>query len=188
MTGLNCGDVPTPSISKVIKNNIADKFLNTRENQRIKSLMYIFQSQSSATDEELVSLANLCILETVLLPRQPAVLIKSEHIELANDRELFASYPWGRLSYMSLVESLHKSKNFVENDSQGYDIGGFIHPLISWAFEIIPMFVERGFTTRNPDAITPRMLKWTYYKKLNFDELSNKVFENPQVKFGLLDL
>ena len=101
------------------------------------------------------------------------------------DTELFKSYPWGTVSFNALCHSLKKSKNYAA-EKTGFNIEGFLHPLIAWAYEVIPEFEAQGYATRTPEMSIPRLLKWNFNYSPEYDELQQYIFDNDTVLENIL--
>lgn len=85
----------------------------------------MLHSDIEAADEGCVAIANFAILETMILAKRNNINTKDEHTLLANNAEIFTDYPWGRLSFEALCNSMRKSANFVMKFR-------FLRPLLAW--------------------------------------------------------
>ena len=185
-TGLNCDEIPVPN-EENLGNNLAGRFMPIRDMQIPGTLLVLLKSIIQANDEEMVSVVNLAVVEHVLMPKQPKVLIQQEHLQLAANPGEFGEYPWGRASFNALCSSMHSlSMKLSSKTLIGYDIGGFIYPLLAWAYEVIPALVDQEFTTRNNDVSYPRMFKWTYNNNPDYDDLVDKIFGNGEVWYNYI--
>ena len=122
--------------------------------QRAPYLLGILQSKFGGSDEEKVALVNLAILETMILPRDRQAKIPDDQLKMAINSDLFKTYPWGTLSYNALCRSLKRSKNYAA-ERTGFNIDGFLHPLIAWAYEVIPDFEFHGYTSKTNGLCIP---------------------------------
>ncbi|KAK0578921.1 hypothetical protein LWI29_018413 [Acer saccharum] len=68
----------------------------------------MFKAASSDNDEDMVKLALLYFLETVLFGKDQKVHIGAHHVELLEDLETFNKYPWGRKCYETTLNSLKR--------------------------------------------------------------------------------
>ena len=161
-------------------NPLKDEYFKVTGTQRAQFLLGILSGKFGGTDEERVALINLAILETMILPRERQVKIPDDHLKMAIDTELFTSYPWGTVSFNALCHSLKKSKNYAA-EKTGFNIEGFLHPLIAWAYEVIPEFEAQGYATRTKEMSIPRLLKWNFNYSPEYDELQQYIFDNESV-------
>ena len=182
ITGLQCG--PTPNVKDLphIENRLENVYFTGEASKRPNHIMALLAVPTlGASDEDRVALVNLAILSTMVLPKQDNTNIKDDHILLANDPRLFNDYPWGRVSFEALCASMKKSGNFIPNHRKGYNLEGFLHPLLAWAYEVVPQFAVQGFTGKSYSAAIPRMLKWSYHNNPGYDILERLIFKNEEV-------
>ncbi|CAA7018174.1 unnamed protein product [Microthlaspi erraticum] len=69
------------------------------------------------------------------------------------DEEAFERYPWGRVAFQKLVQSIKIAKF----DVPSYTIPGFVHPLLIWGYESVEIIGERF--GRRRDGPIP-LLRW----------------------------
>lgn len=175
----------TDDIEATPQVTIVEKFFNNKT-ASVNSLLTVFNSSLSATSEEKVKLANLCILYTQILPCQHSVSSDPKYLELADYPDRFANYPWGLESFRKLLETMKKHRTLKTGKLQAYDAGGFVHALVVWAYETIPLLLERGFATKLRTMKLPRILRWNFNLTPSFFNLSEEVFDNPAVRFHVL--
>ncbi|KAK0575335.1 hypothetical protein LWI29_037540 [Acer saccharum] len=73
-----------------------------------KTFEAMFKAASSDNDEDMVKLALLYFLETVLFGKDQKVHIGAQHVELLEDLETFNKYIWGRKCYKTTLNSLQR--------------------------------------------------------------------------------
>ncbi|KAK2653500.1 hypothetical protein Ddye_013356 [Dipteronia dyeriana] len=96
ITGLECGHDP-PLVVKEKKDGSGSfwsSMLNGEVRFNNKTLETIFKAASSDSDEDMVKLALLYFLETVLFGKDQKVFIGAHHVELLEDLDTFNKYPW----------------------------------------------------------------------------------------------
>ena len=81
-----------------------------------KTLEAMFKAASSDNDEDMVKLALLYFLKTVLFGKDQKVHIGAQHVELLEDLETFNKYLWGRKCYETTLNSLQKDFKKMSQD------------------------------------------------------------------------
>ena len=111
ITGLECGPEP-PMLSKEEgdgSGSFRSSMLNGEVRFNNKTLEAMFKAASTDNDEDMVKLALLYFLETVLFGKDQKVHIGAHHVELLEDLETFNKYPWGRKCYATTLNSLRRN-------------------------------------------------------------------------------
>ncbi|KAK2640916.1 hypothetical protein Ddye_022679 [Dipteronia dyeriana] len=184
ITGLECGHDPPLEVKE--KKDGCGSFRSSMLNGEVrfnnKTLEANFKSAYSDSDEDMVKLALLYFLETVLFGKDQKVFIGAHHVELLEDLDTFNKYPWGRKCYETTLNSLQRdlrkmakdyhitSKKTVsgkkrkrqankENDGiRQYALHGFPYAFQIWACEAIPTI---GVQIANKSgALLPRIVNW----------------------------
>ena len=118
VTGLECCNYP-PAVSKE-KGDSSGSFRSSMLNGEVrlnnKTLEAMFKAASSDNDEDMVKLALLYFLETVLFGKDQKVHIGAQHVELLEDLETFNKYPWGRKCYDTTLNSLQRDLRKMSED------------------------------------------------------------------------
>ena len=108
ITGLECG--PEPPVLNKEKRDGSRSFRSSMLNGEVrfnnKTLEVMFKAASSDNDEDMVKLALLYFVETVLFGKDQKVHIGAQHIELLEDLETFNKFPWGQKCYEITLNSL----------------------------------------------------------------------------------
>ncbi|GMN72081.1 hypothetical protein TIFTF001_052782 [Ficus carica] len=117
-------------------------------------------------------LSRFSINEFCLITNRPEIFC------LANNLEKFNAFLWGVLSWeatraiiCNAVENRLSSKirPLKKSDKVYYNITGFPHALLVWAYESIPIIAGK-FTTKYVEVIL-RMLSWTSADNMKFDDV-----------------
>ncbi|KAK2652259.1 hypothetical protein Ddye_012115 [Dipteronia dyeriana] len=185
ITGLECGHDPPLEVKE--KRDGYGSFRSSMLNGEVwfnnKTLEPIFKSTSSDSDEDMVKLALLYFLETVLFGKDQKVFIGAHHVELLEYLDTFNKYPWGRKCYETTLNSLQRdlrkmaedyhitSKKTVsgkkrkhqvkkENDCiRQYALHGFPYAFqYIWACEAIPTIGAQ--IANKSGALLPRIVNW----------------------------
>lgn len=181
ITGLNCGPIPDVG-RKSIKGgqNIKSTYFEGDKTFSRKYLNLAFNVSKNGTDDDMLKMALLYFLESFLLPKQHTVNVNMEHIEMVDDEELFNNYPWGRLAFELLVDYMQKA--LVSKGATGISMGGFIFPLLAWAYEVIPTLSSPdNFFARKVSNRIPRIINWAADTQPKWKDLDRKVFESSKV-------
>lgn len=165
-------------------------FANTRRVTKADLLQKYKEVKSDETpDELLIMLANACIIELILFPKQPNIGIDMSRVCIAGDEKRVNEFPWGWLSYEALCNSINSASNSIRNNVNAYGLEGFSHALVAWAYDILPSLLDHGYgQIRNVDHL-PRILRWNYvyYPNKNVaTQMYNNVFNNKEVILNLL--
>ena len=137
MSGLNCEPIPNTVYKPSTKeNSLKKKFFPDDKKLSLMGIRFVFGFVTHATDEELVKLANLYFLESVLLPKEPHLYINMEHLHILEDLDEFYLYPWGRVVFKETLKHFKKMAKNTEAKSErkpsGYHLAGF--PCVVLAF------------------------------------------------------
>ncbi|KAK2664664.1 hypothetical protein Ddye_003238 [Dipteronia dyeriana] len=97
ITGLKCGPDPPLVVKKKRDGtgSFRSSMLNCEVRFNNKTLEAIFKAAFSDSDEDMVKLALLYFLETVLFGKDQKVFIGVHHVELLKDLDTFNKYPVG---------------------------------------------------------------------------------------------
>ena len=127
VTGLECGNDP-PVVRKE-EGDSSGRFRSSMLNGEVrlnnKTLEALFRAASSDNDEDMVKLALLYFVETVLFGKDQKVHIAAQHVDLLEDLDAFNKYPWGRKCYETTLNSLHRDlkKMSVDYHTTSRDMG-----------------------------------------------------------------
>lgn len=133
-----------------------------------------------------VRLAEIYIMERVLLGRNEKCVVKGHLMKIIDDDSLRVSYPWGSLSFNWLVRSIRGCvKTFKSMPSTRYMISGFPYALNVWLLEVFPIF--RGFSSFH-GLKSPRMLSWGPSKQVDYKVITDNFFHAEKVCVSLLSM
>ena len=122
--GLCCGLVPSTHV--VSSHHFRDKYFSGRKVPLHNSDIYdVFDPITCEDNDDMLRLALLLFLETVVLGKEKPTPVPLEHIDMLDDLEYFTSYPWGTLSYRSILQSMRGCPARRRNKSHTYTITGF---------------------------------------------------------------
>ncbi|KAK0574579.1 hypothetical protein LWI29_025748 [Acer saccharum] len=211
ITGLECG--PEPPVLSKEKGDGCGSFRSSMLNGEVrfnnKTLEAMFRAASSDNDEDMVKLALLYFLETVLFGKDQKVHIGAHHVELLEDLETFNKYPWGQKCYETTLNSLKRdlrrmsqeyhttSREIVSGKKRKrqaskekecikqYPLHGFPYAFQIWACEAIPA-VGVAIAVKS-GCLLPRIVNWitpvtpdaTYVMKL-LDQKNTQVLQKLQ--------
>ena len=138
MTGLNCREFTSDELKQhnssrkyTPKGKFANKFFKKMKKVTNLELVSILLGAKNATNEEKVMLAKFVFLETILLPKQEKSSINMRHLDIADNSDAFDNYPWGRVSYEKLLESITNNGDSLHNTTTGYGVHGFSHAIVA---------------------------------------------------------
>ncbi|KAK3194119.1 hypothetical protein Dsin_025429 [Dipteronia sinensis] len=182
ITGLACGPDPPVLEKRDGSGSFRSSMLNGEVRYNNKTLEAIFKAASSDSDEDMVKLALLYFLETILFRKDQKVHISALQVELLENLETFNKYPWGRKCYETTLNSLQRdlrrmsqeyhttSKKMVSNKKRKchdnkekdgirqYALHGFPYAFQIWACEAIPAI---GVEIANKSGtLLPRIVNW----------------------------
>ncbi|KAK3183237.1 hypothetical protein Dsin_030523 [Dipteronia sinensis] len=129
-----------------------ESMLNGAVRYNNKTLEAIFKVASSDNDEDMVKLALLYFLETVLFGKDQKVHIEAHHVELLENLETFNKYQYGRNCNETTLNSLQRD---LRKLSQEYHTTS---KKMIWACEAIPAV---GVEIANKfDILLPQIVNW----------------------------
>lgn len=178
ISGLNCNKYPFIFKKNLPESTTKRKFFRKGKSVSRKSLNDVFRANKGGKDEEIVRLAKLYCLESLLIPKKVENNIDPYHLKMVDDPELFDNYPWGRLSYEMTIEYIKRSIN--SQQAEAYGIGGFPYAVIVWAYETIPTLIKKNFAKKIGDRI-PRIINWEADQQPSFREITDRVFDSLEV-------
>ena len=124
ITGLCCGPIPTTRAAT--SHHFRDKYFSSRKLPLHNSdIDDIFDRVTCEDDDDMLRLALLLFLETVVLGKEKPTPVPLEHIDMLDDLEYFTSYPWSTISYRSTLQSMRGCPARRRNKSHTYTITGF---------------------------------------------------------------
>lgn len=101
----------------------------------LSELRLLFTKVRNWTFEERRMFGLLCVLSVGVLGISPGSRIPLDQAKRVLDIEAFDRYPWGRVGFSSLVNSV-KIVSYEERNK--YTLRGCVHALLIWLYESIP--------------------------------------------------
>ncbi|ESQ46575.1 hypothetical protein EUTSA_v10000524mg [Eutrema salsugineum] len=112
------------------------------------------------TREDRLRLVYLYVIASLVMAKSKTINIPKEYIILVMDLEKLRKYPWGRVAFNFLVQSIKKVRVKL-TQSTGYALNGFSIPFQIWIMEAIPV-LGYMLSSRLDDVIAgvARYSKW----------------------------
>ena len=184
ITGLRCDPCNDIEVGGSDGGHLKKKFFRSNTKLNIRLFNSIFLNPLKASDDELVQLANLYLLENVVYAKQEATQVDLDAMAMVTNEAEFNNFSWGTKSFEYTIKSI---RNVVKNmGSCTSNVGGFPQALLIWAYETIPMLSTMGFATRCGHNM-PRMLNWIGKKQTRKQSLDD-VLDNDTVSFFFLQM
>ncbi|KAH6781097.1 hypothetical protein C2S52_012334 [Perilla frutescens var. hirtella] len=135
-------------------------------------------TRSKGKGKVTLKLTLLSFLYGVLLVREHcSSLLDIRFLQLADDLDMFNSFPWGVPAFEALWSSVLVVDGRLQSDVQkkdkcAFDMCGFTFALQAWAYEVMPHLAS-FYALRMPDSesMIPRILRWTSMQFFRFDVL-----------------
>ncbi|CDY48585.1 BnaCnng16440D [Brassica napus] len=145
VTGLPCGKFPPKSKMKM-KETITEKpywpsLFGKVEVVTVSSVIKMLRRRTVTDRETRIKFACLAILSSVLLPTSLNMKISREHAEAIEDMDDFYSFPWGRLAYEMLMNSI-KERDEISLSQNTIAVKGFALALQLVLVEAVPSLTE----------------------------------------------
>ncbi|ESQ47180.1 hypothetical protein EUTSA_v10028100mg [Eutrema salsugineum] len=103
--------------------------------------------ETEENKDERFCLAMLILIESLVIPRYHGYRFPRKFLKIAQNLETLLSYPWGRDSYIILLNSIKKLVPTRLSKSK-YDIHGFPIALDLWMLESVPQ-LQHAFSSIN---------------------------------------
>lgn len=160
ITGLNC-DVIDSSEDCV---GIHEEFWNemgvsTAEGPRFIELQGLLDQSKTWPFEKRRMLGRLCILSIGIYGLHNGSRIPLSGAKRVVDDEKFENYPWGRVAFESLVNSIQA----VQYDGNSYTLRGCVHVLLIWVYECVHGLGEAYGNRRESNDVP--LLNWQGSRK-----------------------
>ncbi|KAF8051984.1 hypothetical protein N665_1633s0006, partial [Sinapis alba] len=112
VTGLPCGEIPQNQKLKK-KKNMKEKLywpelFGNIEHMRVYKAVKMLRRKTVTDKDTRLKLACLAIVSSVLLSTNLKMKMLKEHAQLLGDIEEFLAFPWGRLAFDMLMDSIKK--------------------------------------------------------------------------------
>ncbi|GMN63205.1 hypothetical protein TIFTF001_032278 [Ficus carica] len=176
ITGMKC--VGSTHLALVVDNRLMTRYFSPLRGVLREHLKLQLSNVNFDDDNDAIKLSLLYMIFCIPLANANSVNIDPKYFSLADNLAEFNAFPWGVLSWeatratiCNVVENRLSSKRrpLKKFDKIHYNIVGFSHALLVWAYESLPTIAAK-FTTKYVEAI-PRMLSWTSADNVKFDDV-----------------
>ncbi|XP_010542132.1 PREDICTED: uncharacterized protein LOC104815450 [Tarenaya hassleriana] len=115
----------------------------------------------------------LIIIGGILRPMERRAVILDEFVRIASDLVVCERYPWGRVAFDFLIESVNNAMHKLRQES--YSCSGFLPALQYWAMSAIPTL---GTAVAKPMACEgPLYLSWTNCRSTSMKKVQEVEYE-----------
>lgn len=174
VTGLKCdGD---SEISNVVKmkndNGYWSTLLREKRNISMKSLIHdVLPLAKQWKPVDKIRLVYIGVIATLLVSIDEKKSIPHKYIKLVMDSKKLSDYPWGRVSFQHLVDSIFRANEKLTNPKT-YLLEGFSIAIQLWAIEAIPIIGKLiGEKFEADRVVGPRCSNWKGCAKVSYDQL-----------------
>ncbi|XP_024003646.1 uncharacterized protein LOC112081434 [Eutrema salsugineum] len=193
VTGLCCGKYP-PSGKKRRRSNgehFYEQLFGGARDVSAEKVLQMLQSWSVNDRETRLRYACLLIVDAILLPsfHFPRVKIDVDHAEMVEDINAFVAYPWGRVSYEIIMESL-LTRDFAQFATANVVVQGFVPAIQMVVLEAAPAILEDSDVSEDEDFVSRRggqklQLSMTKIRSLDEkDEVEVEMIIRPELEFN----
>ncbi|KAG2331773.1 hypothetical protein Bca52824_002953 [Brassica carinata] len=178
ITGLNCDPFDKDEIWDVEHESFwLEMKVPTSEGPTFKELQDIFPICRNWSREKRVMIGLLGLLCIGIFGISSNSRIPLHCAKRVMDPEAFQRYPWGRVGFSSLLESI----KIVTYGKKSYTLHGCVHALLIWIFEYVPGIGEK-FGNRIEGAEVP-LLSWLGSRpRINFSDFCAQEKKNVRVR------
>ncbi|XP_038713466.1 uncharacterized protein LOC120007340 [Tripterygium wilfordii] len=186
ITGLLCGDVPPlSSLIDTSVHRIRDLYFGGNKSIGRNKLDEVFMScdPEPGKEEDVLKLALVYFLESVLLPRERSRNIDIQWLQLVDNVNVFNKYPWGSVSYARTAKSLAsvmvgRAENFKKRSTkmEKYSIYGFPLVLQIWLYEAVPR-IGMSYANVRKENRFPRILNWSSTATPESNAIVSNIFD-----------
>ena len=142
----------------------------TSDGPKFSELEKVFDFSSTWSKEKRMMVGRLCILSICVHGLHSGFRIPLASAKRVLDPVSFEKYPWGRVAFSSLVDSV----KIVDYDKESYTIRGFVHAMLVWVYESVPGICELFGLRRSVLSGVP-ILDWqSCRKRIKFDKFISK--------------
>ncbi|XP_038719949.1 uncharacterized protein LOC120012579 [Tripterygium wilfordii] len=186
ITGLLCGDVPPlSSLIDTSVHRIRDLYFGGNKSIGRNKLDEVFMScdPEPGKEEDVLKLALVYFLESVLLPRERSRNIDIQWLQLVDNVNVFNKYPWGSVSYARTAKSLAsvmvgRAEKFKKRSTkmEKYSIYGFPLVLQIWLYEAVPR-IGMSYANVREENRFPRILNWSSTATPESNAIVSNIFD-----------
>ena len=116
ITGLRCDPCNDIEVGGSDGGHLKKKFFRSNTKLNIRLFNSIFLNPLKASDDELVQLANLYLLENVVYAKQEATQVDLDAMAMVTNEAEFNNFAWGTKSFEYTIKSI---RNVVKNMGSG---------------------------------------------------------------------
>ena len=138
ISGLNCQPFPrftSSNIKEEFNSELRTVCFSSTDTLDRNKIIVAF-SIAQLSDQLMVKLANLLILDCFINCKQLHNVVNWKHLKMIGGEETLLNFLLGKLSFNLIVEYMRK---VVEDLTINFSLQGFPHILVCLALEIIPM-------------------------------------------------
>uniref|UniRef100_A0A9I9E5C4 DUF1985 domain-containing protein n=1 Tax=Cucumis melo TaxID=3656 RepID=A0A9I9E5C4_CUCME len=182
ITGLRCHEIPDINHEDIKDGGqLKGVYFENLKTVTRQYLNVMFNISTAGTYDDRIKMAKLYFLESFLIPKQECLSVDWDNIIMVDDDEVFDGYPWGRVAFELLVDFMNKV--VCSKGQTGISMGGFIFPILAWAYEVIPTLSTSPnfFATRISNEV-PRIINWAADTQPKWKDLKQKVFNSPTLE------
>ncbi|XP_038688746.1 uncharacterized protein LOC119987912 [Tripterygium wilfordii] len=186
ITGLLCGDVPPlSSLIDTSVHRIRDLYFGGNKSIGRNKLDEVFMScaPEPGKEEDVLKLALVYFLESVLLPRERSRNIDIQWLQLVDNVNVFNKYPWGSVSYARTAKSLAsamvgRAEKFKKRSTkmEKYSIYGFPLVLQIWLYEAV-LRIGMSYANVREENRFPRILNWSSTATPESNAIVSNIFD-----------
>ncbi|XP_010502950.1 PREDICTED: uncharacterized protein LOC104780165 [Camelina sativa] len=172
ITGLNCDPFDVSDHFEADHHEFWAKMKleKNTEGPKFNELLKVVDFCKTWSPEERTMVGRLCLLSVCVHGLHSGSSIPLASAKRVLDPVAFEKYPWGRVAFTSLVNSLKT----VAFDKSSYTIQRCVHALLIWLYESVPGVGEACGLRRLESAGVP-LLNWQSSRKhINFKEFIEK--------------
>ena len=160
LTGLNCADMkdlenPRCEVTKEMAAFWEKMGVDIEAGPNVDQIIGAFKRCQEWSREDRIRLGYLAILAGFIEGRKFSTPIRASLAKLVMDLEKFENYPWGRVAFKVLIDSV-KAANLEANS---YTVDGFIQVLQVWVYNFLPD-LGANFGNPQPNRPTPPLLAY----------------------------
>lgn len=142
LTTLNCApfsEAKDPVETNAHKNLWEKIKVGEKKNPTKNQLRQVCKSVASWSREEKICFGYLSILATFIVGNDGKKQLPSSLARMVFDLPKFENYPWGRVAFKNLIESVKS----VDLEADSYTIHGFLQVLQIWVYNVVPSLGSR---------------------------------------------
>lgn len=145
VTGLPCGEIPHDPNGKKKKKSKEKPYwqeiFGNVEDMRVSRAVKMLRRKSGFEKDTRLKVACLAIVSSVLLSTNLKMKMLKEHVQLLGDIDEFLAFPWGRLAFNMLMNSI-KKKDEISLSQNTIALQGFALALQLVIVEAVPSLTE----------------------------------------------